>query len=161
MAEHNSMSTGAGSTALASAAKGSGSFLKGPAVRGLLIGGAAGATAVVAGRYWTRDMFIADDGSEDENARMKRGGVKIVGAVAIASMIRKWSPEAALGVALGGVVDGVADIIEDKGFEMLDNWFADDSSSSSGGSSSSSSGGSSSSSSSSTAQGIGYLRQVR
>lgn len=152
MAE-NSMSTGAGSTALASAAKGSGSFLKGPAVRGLLIGGAAGATAVVAGRYWTRDMFIGDDGAEDENARMKRGGVKIVGAIAVASIVRKWSPEAALGVALGGVVDGVADIIEDKGFEMLDGWFADDNASSSSSSSGSSSSG--------TAQGIGYLRQVR
>lgn len=128
--------TGAsGLSALTQAASGKLSFFKQGVIMPVVVGSAAGGVGVVLGRYFTRKMFVKKnaDGSyqmengryvdEDSNSKLKRGGVKIALGLVGASVVRKYSPPAALGLALGLGVDGVADMIETKGFEYLDKWF--------------------------------------
>lgn len=97
-------------------------------------GAAAGALGVTLTRYFGNDWFPQyeedDDGNptttEDKNYKLKRGGFKIVAGVGGAMMLRKVSQAAAIGWLGGCTADGVADIIEDKATEYLDDWFGDE-----------------------------------
>lgn len=132
-----------GLTQLSQAASGKLSFFKQGVIMPVVVGSAAGGGAVVVGRYFTRKLFVKKnaDGTyqrdaaggyvdEDSNSKLKRGAVKIALGLAGASVVRKYSPPAALGIALGLGVDGVADMIQSKGFEYMDKWFTPSTSSS-------------------------------
>lgn len=109
--------------ALAKASTGSISFFKSEVVKPLAMGVGGGALGVIGGRFFTATMFKNADGTDTPNAKMKRGAVKIAAGLIVASAIRKYSPVAALGVAIGMGVDGLADIAEDKINPYLTRWF--------------------------------------
>lgn len=110
--------------ALAKASSGGISFFKSEVVKPLAMGVGAGGLGVIGGRFFTARMFKQADGTTDApNAKRNRGLVKIAAGLIVASAIRKYSPVAALGVALGLGVDGVADLAEDTVNPYLQRWF--------------------------------------
>lgn len=94
----------------------------------------SGALGVTLTRYWGNDWFPQykrDDAGnptteEDKDHKLKRGAFKIAAGIGGAMVLRKVSQAAALGWMGGCTADGVADIIEDKATEVLDDWFGDE-----------------------------------
>lgn len=132
------MTSTAGVNTLAKATGQGGSFFKADTIKPLLVGGAAGGVGVVVARYIVKDMFrtrdaagayvseTAADGSltdAGKSAQMKRAAVKVLIGLGGASVFKKWSPPAALGIAIGCVVDAIADLAQARGFTMMDQWF--------------------------------------
>lgn len=110
--------------ALAKASTGGISFFKSEVIKPLAVGVGAGGLGVIAGRFFVARMFKNADGTTDApNAKRNRGLVKIAAGVIVASAIRKYSPVAALGIALGMGVDGVADLAEETVNPYLQRWF--------------------------------------
>lgn len=113
---------------LAKASSGGISFFKSDVIKPLAVGVGAGGLGVIAGRFFTARMFTqpgttAGTTVDAPNAKRNRGLVKIAAGLIVASAIRKYSPVAALGVALGMGVDGVADLAEDTVNPYLTRWF--------------------------------------
>ena len=109
--------------ALAKPSSGGISFFKSEVIKPLAVGVGAGGLGVIAGRFFVARMFKNADGTDAANAKRNRGLVKIAAGVIVASAIRKYSPVAALGVALGMGVDGVADLAEGTVNPYLERWF--------------------------------------
>lgn len=137
MADGTTTSAGANTLARAASQKGMGWF-KGDVVKPLAVGGIAGGVTVVVARYAVRNMFRprnADGSIQAETnangqltdagkrAQLYRAAAKVVVGLVAASLLKKYSPPAALGAALGPVIDAVADITAAKGFEVMDRWF--------------------------------------
>lgn len=96
------------------------------------VAGGAGALGVVtsrffANKYFDGDSLAEDDPDYDDSAKTKRGAFKIVVGLGGAKLLSKMSPAAAVGLAIGCVTDGVADVLEDTVDDQLHSWFdADD-----------------------------------
>lgn len=98
-------------------------------IRPVAMAAGAGALGVVTARYFTKQYFPPTDeetGEADTSHMSKRGAAKIVVGLAGAGMMKKVSPSAALGFAVGLCVDGVCDLIEDSVDDYLDDWFGDE-----------------------------------
>lgn len=128
----------AGVNTLAKATGAGGSFFKADTIKPLLVGGAAGGAGVIVARYIVKDMFRTRDAAgafvsetnadgtltdAGKSAQMKRAALKVVIGLGGASLLKKYSPPAALGIAIGCVVDAVADLAQTKAFTYMDQWF--------------------------------------
>lgn len=127
-------------------------------IKRILTIGVSGGLTIGVSDYWVEKYF---EGDTDEKSReRKRAALQVAAGVGAAYLLRRWSRDAAVGAAAGGIVGGTIRIweSEDMGSKMAD-WFGSDSDSSS--SSSSGSGtGTGSGSGSGTSAGAVYGERV-
>ena len=93
-------------------------------VKRLLIGGGVGvATLLISDQIV--EKYITPSGSETEaDVETMRGAAQIVGGLAVGYMVRNWSPDVALGIAVGGVVGGGLRIAQSQGWdEDIASWW--------------------------------------
>lgn len=79
--------------------------------RVLVMGLGAGGTAIVADALGDR-LFVKDGRDTSANAEYYRGLVEVGGALLLGKVIYKWTPDLAVGVAIGGAGAGVARMAE-------------------------------------------------
>lgn len=145
MADGSGMASTKDSNAIAKAVTKAGSFFKKETVKPLLVGGLAGGLGVVTLRYlvtrYIKAPFVAGSTTVREaetstnasgqivlteagkKVRYMRAAAKFAGGLAVAQVVKKYSPVAALGVAVGCGVDAVADLTQTAVFERMDKWF--------------------------------------
>lgn len=133
------------SNALAKAVTKAGSFFKKETVKPLVIGGVAGGLGVVTMRYlvtrYIKTPLRAGSTTEREpetatnaqgvlalteagkRVRYMRAAAKFAGGLVAAQVIKKYSPVAAIGVAMGCGVDAIADLTATAVYERMDRWF--------------------------------------
>jgi len=95
-------------------------------VKRLLIGGGAGVATLLVSDALVEKYITPGENETEADVEVMRGAVQIIGGVGLGYALRNWSPDLALGLAVGGVVGGGLRIAQAQGWdEDVRRWWED------------------------------------